>query len=1257
MMQELFELVRSLNEEPDFKLNENTRFIDTDTIVTSEGQRGRIAGINAREVPKYDDRTGEFEPGQEGGMAQTLIGKAVAERQGFDQPIFKEQKDVGGTRQLADIGSKKGLLYSDYMLREGLASTTPYSTAEQVQTAAVGGLKRAMREREAPVNRFEMAREGLYSYENEGDFFNDLLQQFNPKEVVSKPVATNAREYGLAPEWFSKPAYIPAGEDIMGYATSNWDAGREIDRANFAKAAYNVVDMFAPKGSDVETWARNNIYNVGQRLENASMGRDTSLFDPETGKLQLDTFGKAWNNLVWTAASNVSSIGLAVVGSLHPTLLALPFMQNAGRIWGEQPENDKDHGWALGAAAGVTLFDQLGLKGVLKGFGSKALNVGDKEVQETIVTLLMKQKGLTRELAEKQLEAELGSVAKQIGIVLKAMGGAAVKEGSTEAIQKVIEDAGASKGQSLNLSDLTSSKNIYELANEAYGGAIMGGTMAAPTGLMDNKQRRYEIARELGIPIQKQDKLSAFVESIKPEFTKTAADGTVFQKDVLDIAEEAEQTTGPVSLEDLHKGEKITLGSELLSLVQKPLTWFRDYRNKTLAPYIHNEFAQRIAALVGSDWVRGAVAGLAPTQMYLKFATSWENQIARAFQEHSVNKADNDIITNAVSTGTLSSLPPHLQNLRAALQKIQDDLQSVVQTDFQTPASANFANLLNSPDFFLKARLPSPELIRKNKALFTQLLKKYGSVVYDINGNKRLMNEQEASIFTNELSKEISFKNLEKLIESGVFENDKFNEFLDNNVLSNAGRILNNMSKSLVRNKVFGDKNSNIAKLIQKGIDLKQITPDEGKKLAQALQKYLDAFDHDLNKYQSPLVNGIMENMNFAATLIYMDTAAFANLSELAYSAIGLADQKKYYKELVKTIGKQMFDTIKGVGYSMARKQKPLTEQENFLQEKGYLGMNNDLLYMEGSPITSRLKASFTKMFFKLNGIQGIANAARFVRGSIAADELKNLISMAVESKSVDDRIWAKDRLNFYRIDSDWYTKTLSDYDNDYEAVLDPSIVIKPNQSSMERQQEILRFMTMTEDAIINIIDEFAVRPEPGATPIVFDDHRFALFTQFKRFSAHMTAHVIPQLWRMYIKRGNPQYTYGTFANLMMAYGVAYLGLTLKELIRGDDDDDEGKKMITALQYSWAGTLPDIWELGRKVYKTASGGSSPSQAAKDILSQSPGANTTYSMLKDIAGVGSSDEVKSDKALEKLVKKIPFAGEFQPLREEFSTERK
>ena len=504
------------NDEPivtDSRISGGGRLIDADTAQTEEGVRVRFPNVNAREVDTFDPAKGLFKKGEQGGDLQKAITKLAMERQGFNQPILTNKKDLSGERTIGDFGDGKGSTITNYQIENNLVDLLPTATAEQTQLQAFGKLGRSIRKQQGT--------------ESEGDLLYNILQADQSRyPIVPKGFAPSAKMYGAFPEYFTAPKFQKENETKTGYVKDTLGqikAGLGIGYESTAKDFYNAYRMRQQGmgNKEEDKWAAIQIDRLASELEAIPLQKDMEAFDARSGEWQLNSLGKVFNHAIGVLSSSAVpmgvTIGANILGKLalsnpvtmagYPVAMSVPVAMNAGRVWGNQPEDQKDETRAWIAGAGITALDSLGLaaiapKAVFGTFGKKQFD--DYALQE-----LMK-KGATKQEAIDKLKDVYGSVNKQLGTVFKRITTGAGGEGLTEPAQDLVEHWG-SNPQGMGDSELLKNK----LKNSAFSGALVGGVLAVPGSIMENRAFKNYLAGEIGEEMSSRTRKSSAVEAFQ----------------------------------------------------------------------------------------------------------------------------------------------------------------------------------------------------------------------------------------------------------------------------------------------------------------------------------------------------------------------------------------------------------------------------------------------------------------------------------------------------------------------------------------------------------------------------------------------------------------------------------------------------------------------------------------------------------------------------------------------------------------------
>jgi hypothetical protein len=88
------------------------------------------------------------------------------------------------------------------------------------------------------------------------------------------------------------------------------------------------------------------------------------------------------------------------------------------------------------------------------------------------------------------------------------------------------------------------------------------------------------------------------------------------------------------------------------------------------------------------------------------------------------------------------------------------------------------------------------------------------------------------------------------------------------------------------------------------------------------------------------------------------------------------------------------------------------------------------------------------------------------------------------------------------------------------------------------------------ETAVYRFVNERIQNPQAANRPLFFQDPHYQLLTQFNGFISTFTAVVIPKLWNQYLRKGNPQVKYNTFALIVIMISLGGASQYIKDLLK-----------------------------------------------------------------------------------------------------------
>lgn len=193
-----------------------------------------------------------------------------------------------------------------------------------------------------------------------------------------------------------------------------------------------------------------------------------------------------------------------------------------------------------------------------------------------------------------------------------------------------------------------------------------------------------------------------------------------------------------------------------------------------------------------------------------------------------------------------------------------------------------------------------------------------------------------------------------------------------------------------------------------------------------------------------------------------------------------------------------------------------------------------------------------------------------------------------------------------------------------------------------------------TREATFTFINDAVALPQSANRPIIYQDPRFALFTQFQGFMATFTANHIPKLWGEYVKRGTPAMKYNAFAIMTTMIMLGFASQYLKDLIKYGQKspylDDAEIIQRGVMSSGLLGTGERVIEQFFPIYEQRSDG-----AGEWFFNTSVGESPALSTVKRLGRVGGSViEGDIERAAYQGLKTTPFLGPFTELNKKLAS---
>ena len=205
-----------------------------------------------------------------------------------------------------------------------------------------------------------------------------------------------------------------------------------------------------------------------------------------------------------------------------------------------------------------------------------------------------------------------------------------------------------------------------------------------------------------------------------------------------------------------------------------------------------------------------------------------------------------------------------------------------------------------------------------------------------------------------------------------------------------------------------------------------------------------------------------------------------------------------------------------GQGLDLAVKNaesRPYTPAQEQLRNLGFYDWDVGAATVTGVTETNQLSQRAYEIFFKATGLTGWTNFTRAARASIAGDfmmdKAQTLMMKDPDVTTREDQE-AEEALRNLGIDVDSFVETSK----------------KVMAGLPLNEQEQAQYEGNMREATFNFINDAVALPQSANRPLIYQDPRLALFTQFQGFIATFTANHIPKLWGEYAKRGTPAMKY-----------------------------------------------------------------------------------------------------------------------------------
>ena len=1160
-------------------INSDKTFIDADTLQGADNKRYRIQGINAPEVEKVTQKYG-YQQGQAGGAIATDTVRNLANDQGFTEvrPLLdadgNPQEDDHG-RIIADlINPDTGESFKSKLLETGVFDPTAFTTNEDRLTSELGQLRR------------EQNKLAGTSTNTKWDEARKMIEQGALEEqgglLAFKQTAVDEAQLAAAKAAGIDHFYDQGNVQVRSYDrtisnksrnpfSDSWDQGW----IGVKESAYGIINLLGDRaGID-------SLQDIGEAGVERARTDLADYGDILTDWKEVEDIGTAFSYITNNAALSLPYMAITVGGTLAAPVtggvsLAAPAAIYAGQTWNEM-EGEKNAGIAIGSGIAQAALDRLGL-----GFLFKT-GVAPTKLLNSAVSKLVAQ-GIPKDMAKKQVFSAtrkeiggfMGDVVKTAQNQLKAKaifkdfakrgliagGGEAVTEGLQEATGYLAATLGSDKV--FNYEEL----NERVLAGVIAGGAL-GKTFSVP-GSIYNAGAWADVAfRQAPADLAKRSQAAKFAEQ------ETREQGRIKSIEELNAETAAKvEAAGPNAVPttqeriDRHKAKQKgrSIQDQVFdAMVSIPSLWRGSVRNIFTDEILNKSRAARVFANTFGGTLQKTFSGSTYENAKHHKVSIYKNMVSmpeKIFSQLNGGKRANRFKRGEISTkiyNTLNAaidpntkkfnpdLIPDTNPDKQVLIQLQGELERLAN-QMHNDQSKHNPNLGKLNNYLLRYKSFNKKSIKKNKIGFVAALKTEFPNMTDAEANEiadSITNSTEVNDIGEALDATQAGSNpgSHKQRTLNLAERDAFKEFMEQDIFANASAAAKSAARYTALQEYTGKNNANIDRLLQDMQD-DGVAPEIVDKVAKQFNDYLLA---ESGNYKRPTseagkkLQTIQRNFMMVTTLAGLPLATISSFVEAALSARGLTLDQIFGKEgslshLGNELGHTLWKGAQEVASTATKKQvlPPATKGKEVIANLGFYDWDVGAATTTGATEINPWQQDVYEQFFKWTGLQGWTNYTRAVRGAIAGDYMIDKIQIIFDAQGEPKTNEVQEA-----------EEALRNLGVNVQEVLDAyrgGGTFDPNAATALEKN--------FREGTFNFINDAVALPQAANRPLIYQDPRFALFTQFQGFIATFTANHIPKLWGEYVKRGSPAMKYNAFAIMSTMIMLGFASQYLKDLIK-----------------------------------------------------------------------------------------------------------
>ena len=1147
-------------------------FADADTLHKGD-EKYRIQGIDAAEVTKLFTGSDGYrvKEGTAGGGATTSVISDLANKQGFTNivPLFNPDgtpmvDDFG--RQLADLKDKSGNSFKSELLNAGAFDVNKYTTNTDILASQIA---RSQADRDAALgieepDAFDMAAEQIKDAEAaEGakalGFKMTMLNEVERQQYV---------DAGYGHMLTNQVQVAHTDRDINNNALNPWSDSWEQGWIGVGEAAYGVANMLG-EVSDSEglaSWGQAGVDR--QRAKFTEYGRTVLDYEDVDGFWSgVEYLG---NNLAlslpYMGATALATVAAPVTGGAS---FSLPVSLYTGQVWNEM-EGEKSASVALGAGIMQAALDRLGLKGIATGVPKQTFKNAAKKLAD--------RDGISVKMAEKQLanatRREMAGLAKDASAFAKQqieaknlfkqtsgqMLKSGVSEGATEMLQEATAYTAAVQG-----SDKEWDWN--ELNNRVISAAIAGGTLGSAMSVPGAAWNAGAWA-DIAVRTAPADAARAAATArFQAEEIATHGRTMSTRELVADAGTRAKAAPG-VSINeraaaDADRRKDMSFTDKVVDNLKNPQQFWQGSVRNIFTDSMKESYrgARVLGDVLGGQLDKtfsgaGFENGKHHNVAILKnMSVDPEEAFVALAGKRNVNRAEKeavgDLIYSVVDKDGNIDLDKAPPAKRAYLQKILKENGAMADAAYNMQKKYN-PELGYIDNYAMRYKSVNKREVYKDQEGFIETLVKEG---YSRTEARELTDEIIENSEVNDIDEAFSVTKggivppSHKKRSLNMADNPAFAKFMERDFFANQAQLAKSAARFSAHREFIGKDGEVISKLLD-DLQAEGMPEAEVDAIAAKVQNILDAESGNFKRPTSEAGKKwqkVQRNIMFYSTLSGLSLATLSSLVETMLISKGLtADQifgkegslRQIGEEAARTLNRGMQD-VAGYVPGVENKTRVNSRGRQTAKELGHYEWDVGAATVTGVTETNAVSQKFYEKFFEITGLTGYTNFTRAARAGIGLDYLNEKVSIlqswrdSGEAKTNEIQE-VEDHLRNLGVDLDEF----------------PMIYMK-SQAGLQldkREQQI--YDENFREGVFNFVNDAIALPQAANRPLIYQDPRFALFTQFQGFIATFTANHIPKMWNEYVKRGTPAMKYNAFALATTMIAMGFVSQYLKDLIK-----------------------------------------------------------------------------------------------------------